>query len=299
MPPGLTMSAQTAHPRIAILLRVVVLAALTAPLPAAAVIGGTADMDGRFPGVGSVTRVDDTGKVLGIFSGVLIGPDLALTAAHVVCGSAACDPVESGYRFNLNLDSGPVTFSIAEIVVHDGFTGFAPGSDGLIHNDLALLRLTARAPVAGYPIAPMSLGDEITLVGHGVFGPFGGPVQGANATLHHYGTNVFDRAIAPDVYAFDVTNDGASGVQLAGGDSGGPAFVRVGGEYFLAGINTFVFTAQRRAAAGREPFNGGGGMLLAAYAPWLQQVSGVPEPDAWLLFATGLALLVLVKRRGG
>jgi len=282
-----------------LLARLLVLAALAAPSPARAVIGGTLDSDGRFPGVGSVTRVDGTGKVLGVFSGVLIAPDLALTAAHVVCGSASCDPAESGFRFNLNLDSGPVALPIAQIVVHSGFAGSVAGPDGLIHNDLALLRLAAPAPVAGYAIAPMNLGDEITLVGHGAFGAFGGPLSGASATLRHYGTNSFDRALAPDVYAFDARDDATSGVQLAAGDSGGPAFIRVGGRYFLAGINTFVFSAQMSAAAGPEPMSGGGGMLLAAYEPWVRQVSSVPEPDAWAPLALGLAVLVLVKRRGG
>ena len=283
---------------IALLARLIAAAAAFAPLPLPAVIGGALDDSGQFPGVGSVTRVDDTGKVLGIFSGVLISPNLALTAAHVVCGSAKCKPVESNYRFNLALDSGPVTLRIAEVVVHSGFAGFTPGTDGLIHNDLALLRLSTPAPVAGYPIAHMHLGNELTLVGHGTFGAFGAPPNGASVTLRHYGTNVFDHALAPDVYGFDATADGSSGVQLAGGDSGGPAFIRRAGQYYLAGINTFVFTAKGSAVPGDAPLNGGGGMRLVAYVPWLRQVTGGSARDARMPSAGAVTASNLVAGDG-
>jgi hypothetical protein len=272
--------ARTAHPLVTFVARLVAFATVALPLPLQAVIGGSLDDSGRFPGVGSVTRVDGTGKVVGVFTGVLIAPDLALTAAHVVCGGGNCDPVEADYRFNLALDGGPVAFDIAEVVVHSGFAGFTPGPDGLIHNDLALLRLSTRAPVPGYPIAPMRPGDELTLVGHGASGAFGAPLSGASVATHHYGTNVFDRTLTPDMYAFEAADDGTSGVQLGGGDSGGPAFIRIGGRYFLAGINTFVFTAHKSAAFGNSAFSGGGGVRLAAYVPWLRQVTGRSARDA-------------------
>ena len=250
------------------------------PRPLPAVIGGTLDDSDRFAAVGSVTRVGEDGNVSGVFSGVLISPYLALTAAHVVCGGARCNAQPDGYRFNLLHRGDLVTLRIAEIVVHDKYAGFARDADGFTHYDLALLRLAAPAPVPGYTIAPMRPGDELTLVGYGAHGAFGERSTGASAALRHYGTNVFERVLAPDVYAFDIADDGSSGAQLAGGDSGGAALVRVGGEYYLAGINTFVFTASSATPTGSTPFYGGGGMRLMAYVPWLRQVASAMRQNA-------------------
>jgi hypothetical protein len=243
------------------------------------VIGGASDDADRFAPVGSVTRIDEDGKVSGVFSGVLISPRLALTAAHVVCGGARCEAQPSAFRFNLVQGGNIVTLRIAQIVVHEGYDGFGQGPGRFTHNDLALLRLAAPAPVRGYTIAPMRPGDELTLVGHGAHGAFGERPAGASVALRHYGTNVFDRALAADVYGFDAAEDGSSGVQLAGGDSGGAALVRIRGEYYLAGINTFVFTASGAGTA-NGAFQGGGGMTLMAYVPWLRQVTDAMRASA-------------------
>ena len=65
---------------------------------------------------------------------------------------------------------------------------------------------------------------------------------------------------------------------LAGGDSGGPSFVRApDGRLELVGINTFVFGAGPGQAG--SFIAGGGGIVLAPHVQWIHSVlSEVPEP---------------------
>ena len=83
---------------------------------------------------------------------------------------------------------------------------------------------------------------------------------------------------------------------VGGGDSGGPSFVYVGGEYLIAGINTFSFTALPTLS---KEFNaplfgsGGGGMLVPAYADWINSV--IPEPATVGLLLLG-SLFILRRR---
>ncbi|MGB2755304.1 MAG: PEP-CTERM sorting domain-containing protein [Phycisphaerae bacterium] len=67
----------------------------------------------------------------------------------------------------------------------------------------------------------------------------------------------------------------------------------VGGEYLLAGVNTFSFTA---ISSPNKQFDaplfgsGGGGMLVPAYADWINSV--IPEPaTVGLLLLGGLFIL--------
>ncbi len=269
-------------------------AVLALPSAGHAIIGGAPDAD-LFPAVASLTNAGG-----GLASAVLIAPDWALTAAHAVCGGPGCDPDESAYTLRFNIAGGAQTRGVQAIVVKDGFAGFNPGADGLVHDDLALVQLASPAPVAGYGIAAMLFGETLTLVGYGASGPFGGPLAPAGAFNRFYGANIADQALGPpeapgtpiafDVYGFDASADGTSGVQLAGGDSGGAALVARSGGYVLAGINTFTFTA---SIPGTETeIRGGGGMVLDAYLPWIVQVTAIPEPGTWAMLAAGLLLVV-------
>ncbi|MCX9156107.1 S1 family peptidase [Niveibacterium sp. 24ML] len=78
------------------------------------------------------------------------------------------------------------------------------------------------------------------------------------------------------------------------GDSGGPSFVMINGEYQLAATNTFGW------AQGYSPRGGFGdvmgGILLNSYLDWID-ATAVPEPGSLGLAALGLAGLIGARRR--
>ena len=147
-----------------------------------------------------------------------------------------------------------------------------------------------------YSIAPLSAGASLTFVGYGSSGAFGAALAAPNPSAKHVGTNVadlFPNASISDVFAFDV-EAGSSDATFATGDSGSPSFVNVNGEWRLAGINTFVFTA---AIPDGTKLSGGGGMVLTTYEPWIAAVTAVPEPSQYAMFLAGLGLAGFIARR--
>jgi V8-like Glu-specific endopeptidase len=263
---------------------------------ALALEGGAVDSNSSptFAGVGSLSLASG-----GTFSGVLIGSRHVLTAQHVV-GSGS-DP--SQWTFNVNLDALPAAdraFSVANVYAAAGFTGF--GSGAVPRNDLTILELTRDVPgivpVFELSTAPLALGKEITLVGYG----------GTGAETKRRGTNVVDYLDAPsagatpDVFAYDYDTGVQGEATVVGGDSGSGMFVNDNGVWKLAGINTFAWENPSRPGIGA--IRGGGGMIVSAYAPWIQSVTTVPEPAAWALLCPGMVLVFWLvhraaPRRGG
>lgn len=261
--------------------RAVLLATAVALLlarPAAAVIGGEIDANqpgSAWAGVGSVVR---DGRA---FSGVLIAPGYVLTAAHVVAGAA---PARLAFRLN-PIDGQALVLGVAEVHVHPGYAGFRPGRDRTVHEDLALLRLAVEAPswIPAYALyrGPLLPRMVLTLVGYGAAREADGEPVAASATVKRVGRAVLagllpddDGAGHAEVFVFRYSEQAAEvlGVAtLAGGDSGGPVFVRsADGRPYLAGISTFVFSGPGGAG-------GGGGMIAAAYQDWIAtHVPGLP-----------------------
>ena len=273
------------------------LLACTAILPARAIVGGTLDPNANLAPFGGVASVTGAGR---LGSTVLIGRDYALTAAHVVFGTAA-----AAWTINFNAGSDLSSqLAVETFFLAPGYAGFITDPvDGLVHNDLAVLKLAAPAPidVPIYPIVPLLPNAVLTFVGYGGSGGFAGPLAPASPMAKYNGSNTADQFFAKpglgtppvnDIFAFDV-DAGTADATLAGGDSGGAAFVNVGGQWQLAGINTFVFTA---SVPNGINLSGGGGMVLSAYQPWIEQVTGIPEPGTWAMLLAGLCVLMLIRR---
>lgn len=272
-------------------------------------------------GVGSVS-VTVEGRTA-TYSGVLIGRRHVLTAAHVVSGVQP-----SGIEFILN-HGGDQTYRLlaAAFVTHPGYSGFNPHRP---NDDLAVIRLVSDVPV-GVPLYPLhramlARGELLALVGYGGGGNgIDGETVSANPMVKRVGYNRAD-AFAPDdegsgtieVYQFDFDGPDPStnrmggltiGANLeanvSGGDSGSAAFVYDGGQWRLAGINTFQWSAPdgRRGVFG----GGGGGMLLSGYAGWIDAaVLARDEPPVrrqYVLAGLGVAgiagmgLLLALRRR--
>lgn len=281
MQPGVTSFAR--------LLGAALLCALSAG-PALALEGGALDAnsDATFASVGSLVRSSGA-----TFSGVLIDSRHVLTAQHVV--GAGSSP--SQWTFNVNFDGLPAAeraFAVARIIPAPDFVGFVNGE--VARNDLTVLELDravpASIPIYAVSAAPLQPAQEITLVGYG----------GTGAAVKRRGTNVVEfldpapgPGSTPNVFAYDYDTDSANQATVVGGDSGSPVFVQDGGVWKLAAISTFAWTNPQ--VPGTGPVRGGGGMILSAYALWIEQATAVPEPATGALFAGGMLVLILCIRR--
>lgn len=297
------------------------LAGICYPLSANAIVGGQTDPNtavSPWAGVGSLSVNGGT------YTATAIGSRFILTAAHVVEGASA-----KNVSFNLNV-GGELSQSIRASAIHvyPEYRGFAPSAtDGLVHNDLAVIELSADLPtgvpvytlLTGIPVTP----PTITMVGYGMGGDgVNGATVSGSASVKRVGGNMVDMLVNgpngnANMYMFDfddVRGDRASAneAQFGSGDSGSPAFVQTNGVWRILGVNTFVATT----AAGADHYKFGalgGGMLTSAYAGWIQGivaapqtvatapqtdiVAPVPEPASLGMLLSGVALLLWIVRR--
>lgn len=158
---------------------------------------------------------------------------------------------------------------------YDGFDNCPGGGTGCLNDDIAIIRLGQAAPTsaARYSIwgGALTEGQEITMVGYGLSGD-GRNEDTVNPsfTTKRVSSNVTDlfdlddeqgfAAGAAEVWYADfdgtdyrnqfqdtfcqiglacTAHPGANEGAIGGGDSGGPSFVKIGDQYFLAGNNTF------------------------------------------------------------
>lgn len=177
-------------------------------------------------------------------AGTLIAPDWILSAAHVA------ETLSPGHNL-LTLEGDSV--EVKQIILHPGWV-----ADGR-PEDVALVQLAA--PLSDRPLAQLYRGrDEVgalvIVAGNGDRGTGRtGPVE--NDGRMRAATNVVDDATDHYlIWRFDDPDDAdANATPLEGisgpGDSSGPAFIRIGEDYFLAGISSGQSTAATGGLEGR------------------------------------------------
>ena len=241
------------------------------------------------PGSTSDTNSSDFAFVgqIGGASGVLVGPDLVLTAKHVGAGT-----------FNM---PGYGSFAVV---------GGSAVSDPL--SDLTLFRINVGAnvlPYATIDVSAMHAGDSITMVGFGGSGVLNGFATGYDITIGAGTRRKADAIYEFTEYVFDAPSNYLAGNSLiaplrhngqgalVGGDSGGGWF-RNGR---LVGTNAFIGTWGNGAnfffSNSNTDFFASGAISLSDNAAFLRDhgAAVVPEPASFAV--VGLGVLALIRRK--
>lgn len=243
---------------------------------ASAIPSGTADSGAVYPYVGSVIFGS------GFASGVLLAPDIVLTAAHVV--------------EDVNNFGGTSLFATGLDLIGAGVDTLTPISSSVAHP------LYVSSTPGNFDIGILFLSDDVVLPEYASLSSASAPTLiGENATVVGYGADFVRRTKSAQVDAATtaltiIAQDLFPIVE--GGDSGGGFFVEQAGEQVLAGVTSF--------GIGSSPSVAGFAAVAAyrdfidAFAPqaiWDDEFQTVPEPLSLALFGLGIAGLGFAAHR--
>ncbi len=214
------------------------------------IVNGTQTSD--YPAVGLIGESGDH-----FCTGTLIAPQYVLTAAHCAEGVG-----NTSGTFTV----GGQSYQTERVYLHPNYNGNAIGSDSA--NDIAIYKLSSL--VVG--ITPMDIfrgipqvGQLLTLVG---FGGGGNGTTGTNGDfgIKRVGTTPIDE-VSRTLISWNFDNN--TEANTAPGDSGGPAFVTVGGIKYIAGVTSGGDSPD--ASIGDHSFD----TRVDAYAAWITSIAGV------------------------
>lgn len=207
----------------------------------------------------SVGMVGDTSGFYG--SGTLIGSQYVLTAGHCAEGVA-----NTAGRFQI----GNTVYSTSQVFLHPNYNANALGTDSA--NDIAILKLDR--PVTGVTPSPIyraipAVGQLLTLVGFGGGGTGTSGHDGSFGTKR-VGTTPIDQ-VSSKLISWNFDNNSES--NTAPGDSGGPAFLNVGGVYYVAGVTSGGDLDT--AGIGDHSFD----TRVDSFASWIDSIVGSVTPS--------------------
>ncbi len=224
---------------------------VAAQTPIARIING--QPTANFEAVGIVGSTDAGG----FCTGTLISPIHVLTAGH--CAQF----IDGDTAGTFEVDG--TTYATTRIDIHPAFDAIT------LENDVAILELAE--PVAGVEPAQIFrgtplVGDELTIVG---FGAGGTPEGGATGAFGEKMVGVTFIDEVNDLFIFwDFDSPDES--NTAPGDSGGPGFIEVAGEMFIASVTSGGTSAE--ASLGDTAFNA----RVDTFAAWIDGIAAVDVP---------------------
>jgi hypothetical protein len=257
--------------------------------------------NGTYSGVASIIGTYIAGGSFGC-TGALVSPTVILTAGHCVAPANSWD-------VTFQTASGFSTVGVAGAEVHPLFANRASNS-GIQQYDIAILRLATSAPgdAAVYAIAdgslPLSFSDTtgtvVDMVGYGLGGnPSGALPGGTRRTAQNRLFGILAGEVDnPLLTAHDFSSasePGNFGI-VAAGDSGGPMFLG----------NTIIGVASASTVPRITSGTYTPGVYYGLHANlydsltlnWTNSaIANIPEPGTYLLFASGLAAVALLRRR--
>lgn len=220
---------------------------------------GTQDPDSKR----AVLLVIRRGETYTSCTGAAISDRVILTAGHCVKGAdknnitAIFHPqttCSSGYDASKSIPS-------VDVLVHKDYKG-----DQRAKFDLAMVKLGSPIPSAYLPQAlydgksPLS-SDDVLMIGYGVTSEGNHDSMHLRKTMKSFKTEV---AVKDQNIGFDQRT--ASG-GVCTGDSGGPVYVQVGGQYQIIAINSIVMGKDNETAC----HNMSMAMYMPFFADWIQE----------------------------